>query len=208
MKCDEMFRDGRMREQLTVRQIQTPGPARKKIPVRFQVRAGFPGFAHFVHRLIRFFFFQAKIRELEKPVVGLCMIDEFIPIYDDEMEPYYKCNICGKIGEANMMATHVMALSHIQKTFEKMFPEDPKFIDMPRAELEELVDRFKENDKLYLVNTFRSDLLFPWPDRKAPWAVEQGGDGIVPPYARELIKSSELNFDDHPVCVSSNLVKL
>ena len=203
-----MFYDGRMREQLTVRQIPTPGAARKKIPVRFQVRAHFPGLAHRTRisspskmLRIRIKIFtppQAKIKELEKPAIGLCMIDEFIPIYDEEMEPYYKCNICAKIGEANMMATHVMALSHIQKTFEAMFPEDPKFIDMPRAELEEHVDRFKENDKLYLVNTFRSDLLFPWPDRKAPWAVEQGGNGVVPPFARELIKTTDKNLE-HPV---------
>ena len=50
------------------------------------------------------------------------------------------------------------------------------------------MDRFNQLDKLYLIKTYTSGLLYPWDQDKAPWTVEQGGDGQIPQFARENLK--------------------
>ena len=104
-------------------------------------------------------------------MVGLACVDEFIPIYNDEMEPYYQCNLCGNIGEANALYNHVLNAKHQQKFFEKKFPEDPRVLDLRRPDLLRLATRFDEKSclKFYpkrLIRTYESDLLFPWPQGK------------------------------------------
>lgn len=110
MECTDLLERGELLEPLVVRQIPNPKPLRIKIPVRL----------------------QAKIREVSKPVIGLQCIDEFIPNYDPEMEPYYTCNLCGMKGESNGMLSHVTNATHQRKVIEEKFLDDPRFIDLPR----------------------------------------------------------------------------
>ena len=51
-------------------------------------------------------------------MVGLKFVDEFIPDYDDEIEPYYECALCGNQGEANAMFNHLLGRNHRAKFFE------------------------------------------------------------------------------------------
>ncbi len=42
------------------------------------------------------------------------------------------------------------------------------------------------------MRTYESDLMYPWSQGKAPWAVEQGGDGQVPDNAREKVGTHDV----------------
>ena len=101
---------GHLLEPLLIRQVPNPKPVKHKIPVRL----------------------QAKIREIPKPVIGLQCIEEFMPHYDPEAEPYYECFLCGSRGEANCMFSHVTSGSHQRKVLQAKYPNDLKFIDPPR----------------------------------------------------------------------------
>ena len=72
------------------------------------------------------------------------------------------------------------------------FPDDPRLVDLRVSDLRQLSQRFDERELLKsypkrLVRTYESDLMYPWSQGKAPWSVEQGGDGHVPDNAREKV---------------------
>ena len=43
-----------------------------------------------------------------------------------------------------------------------------------------------ENHHTDWITTYRGDLSFPWPAGKAPWSIEQGGNGTAPRGARVI----------------------
>ena len=146
----------------TVIPIPNPPPTKVKIPIRLHV----------------------KIRETREPVVGLEYVREYIPESDQEMEPYYKCEICGCQGIANGMFSHLMGLKHRQMFIERKYP-DGLHIGLNQMECLRIAEKHAENG-LNLSEKIRaiySDLEYPWPPEKAPWARERGGTGIPPPGA-------------------------
>lgn len=69
-------------------QIPNPRPSRVKVPVRL----------------------HQKIRECPDPIVGLDFISEILPVSDPEMEPHYRCGLCGNQGIANGMFAHLTGM--------------------------------------------------------------------------------------------------
>ena len=59
-----------------------------------------------------------KVLEAMDPVVGLKYITEFLSSSDQEMEPYYQCELCGNHGQANGMMSHVLGTKHREKFME------------------------------------------------------------------------------------------
>ena len=166
----------------------------------------------------------------------MACVDEFIPIFDKELEPKYQCNLCTVTGEANGLFNHVIQFKHREaffhvrniiffwrdffycKSFLKAkFPNDPRFFDLNRDDMRRVAERYDELPRLRnrgecQINTFESDLLYPWPPKKAPWCVEQGGDGIVPPFARENISASgqvnHISWKSYEVAVLLALIRV
>ena len=58
--------------------------------------------------------------------------------------------------------------------------------DPTKTQLLRIANKYSENDKKLsgLIKTIQSDLEYPWPPSKAPWAVERGGSGVPPVGAR------------------------
>merc|ERR1712142_1032349 len=69
-----------------VRAIANPESVKKKVPMRL----------------------HEKVRETKDPVVGLKFVKEFIPVSDPEMDPHYRCELCGNQGSSNGMFSHLM----------------------------------------------------------------------------------------------------
>ena len=67
-----------------------------------------------------------KLRECSATVVGLDFIHEIIACSSPEVEPYYKCILCGNQGEANGMYSHLFGRKHRQKFLEEMFPDNSR----------------------------------------------------------------------------------
>lgn len=142
--------------------IPNPLPTKVKIPIRL----------------------HNKIRESREPVIGLDYVREFIPESDPEMEPYYRCEICGSQGIANGMFSHLMGLKHRQMVIERHF-DDGHHIGLNQMECLKIATKLAENNCNLgeKIRCFYSDLDYPWPPEKAPWARERGGSGIAPPGA-------------------------
>ena len=92
-------RDDKMRSGLVVSEkmpgvIQVPNPesAKVKVPRRLQER----------------------VRDTEEPAVGLRYIREFLTMSDPEMEPFYRCELCGSQGTSNSIFSHLMGFKHRQ----------------------------------------------------------------------------------------------
>ena len=73
------------------------------------------------------------------------------------------------------MLKHLLSRDH-QETFLK----DLAKIDVNLVNLQEEIEKVKENGKSELISTIYSDELMPWPEGLAPWSVAQGGIGIPP----------------------------
>ena len=52
------------------------------------------------------------------------------------------------------------------------------------SKLIDMANRHAENYRTDLIRTHWGDTLYPWPAGKAPWSIEQGGNGIAPTGAR------------------------
>ena len=78
------------------------------------------------------------------------------------------------------MLKHLLSRDH-QETFLK----DLAKIDVNLVNLQEEIEKVKENGKSELITTIYSDELMPWPEGLAPWSVEQGGIGIPPTQVRK-----------------------
>jgi len=143
-------------------QIPNPRPSRVKVPVRL----------------------HQKIRECQDPIVGLNWIVEILPVSDPEMEPHYRCGLCGNQGIANGMFAHLTGRTHRKNFFEKIYKCD---MDLSQEKLLKLATKHAENeDKLdKKIETRKSDDDYPWPVGKAPWSVERGGSGVPPDRAPE-----------------------
>jgi len=124
-----------------------------------------------------------KVLEAMDPVVGLKYITEYLPSSDQEMEPHYQCELCGSQGQANGMMSHVLGTKHREN-----FMDTKRGIrnNLSRDALLRAVKPYSENHRRLndLITTKISDLEYPWPPGKAPWAAEWGGSG-VPPVVRE-----------------------
>eukprot|EP00092_Neocalanus_flemingeri_P031563 GFUD01034274.1.p1 GENE.GFUD01034274.1~~GFUD01034274.1.p1 ORF type:complete len:402 (-),score=123.26 GFUD01034274.1:32-1237(-) len=151
--------------ELGVRPIPNPESTKKKVPICL----------------------QEKIRETLEPVVGLKYVTEFIAVSDAEMEPHYECELCGAVGQSNMMLSHLMGQKHRQRFLEEISAGDLRMVSLSQAELLRIAKEFNENNQKLseLIRTSRSDERYPWPPGKAPWAVERGGSGIPPDGARD-----------------------
>jgi len=145
-----------------VKPIANPESVKKKIPVRLHER----------------------VRDSKDPVVGLSYVTEYLPESDPEMEPFYECSLCGNQGQANGMFSHVMGGNH-RKQFMAMVVKHGSS-NPTRSQLLRIANKYSENDKKLsiLIKTIQSDLEYPWPPSKAPWAVERGGSGVPPVGAR------------------------
>merc|ERR1712142_412931 len=82
-----------------VRAIANPESVKKKVPIRL----------------------HEKVRETKDPVVGLKFVKEFIPVSDPEMDPQYRCELCGNQGSSNGMFSHLMGYKHRKSYVEKSF---------------------------------------------------------------------------------------
>lgn len=69
-----------------------------------------------------------------------------------------------------------------------MLPKSGFLLNHLVAELIKLATEYDQKDRPHLVTTYESDLLFRWPVKKSPWCTEMGGDGDVPPNAREVVQ--------------------
>ena len=126
----------------------------------------------------------AKIKHSEDPVVGLRYLTEYVPASDLEQEPYYTCDLCDNEGEASSMLCHIMGRKHRAAYLTAKDPSSAaRFEAMPSRELMSRAAYAAENRKLHRLKTVKGDITFPWPAGKAPWAIEQGGEGVAPPGA-------------------------
>lgn len=128
-----------------------------------------------------------KIQKYPDPVVGLKFVEEFICLSNEELEPRYECSLCGSVGDTNAMLSHVLGKKHRQKFFEKKYRGreiSSKYM------LAKMAKDYAENEKTYRIRTHRSDARYPWPAGKAPWSIEQGGNGIAPVGLRGTVVTS------------------
>jgi len=141
-----------------IRPIPNPKPLKVKIPMRLAER----------------------VKGATEPVVGLAFITELLTESDPEMEPHYECELCGSLGTSNSMFSHLMGFKHRQAfAVEKL---GQRYAGMSQKELLNFANDHSENKKKLslLIRTTRSDLKYPWPAGKAPWAEAMGGSGIAP----------------------------
>ena len=73
------------------------------------------------------------------------------------------------------MLKHLLSRDH-----QESYLKDLAKIDVNLINLQEEIEKVKENGKSELITTIYSDELMPWPEGLAPWSVEQGGIGIPP----------------------------
>jgi len=151
-----------------VRPIPNPESVKKKIPIRL----------------------HEKIKTTKDPVIGLQFVDELLTESDAEMEPHYNCTLCGNQGSSNGMFSHLMGAKHRQKVVEETSQKNASL--MSKNDLLKYAMKHSQNEKLLsaIIKTTFSDLLYPWPPMKAPWAIERGGSGIPPPGARSAKDSA------------------
>jgi len=148
-----------------VRAIANPESVKKKVPIRL----------------------HEKVRETKDPVVGLKFVKEFIPVSDPEMDPHYRCELCGNQGSSNGMFSHLMGYKHRKSYVEKTFGSHNSGA-MSQDQLLRIAKNNSENDLQLstLIQTTMSDEEYPWPPGKAPWSLEQRGEGVAPEIAKEV----------------------
>jgi len=148
-----------------VRAIANPESVKKKVPIRL----------------------HEKVRETKDPVVGLKFVKEFIPVSDPEMDPHYRCELCGNQGSSNGMFSHLMGYKHRRSYVEKTLGSHNSGA-MSQDQLLRIAKNNSENDLQLstLIQTTMSDEEYPWPPGKAPWSLEQRGEGVAPEIAKEV----------------------
>lgn len=124
-----------------------------------------------------------KLLEVQKPYAGLKFVQEILSVTKADKAPHYFCKLCNFDGDAEAMLNHLLCRDH-QETFLK----DLAKIDVNLVNLEEEMEKVKENGKTELLATIYSDELMPWPEGLAPWSVEQGGIGIPPTLQQSKMK--------------------
>jgi len=127
-----------------------------------------------------------KLLEVHKPYAGLKFIQEILSVTKADKDPHYYCKLCNFDGGTEAMLNHLLCRDH-QENFLKNLAQ----IDVNLVNLEEEIEKVKENGKTELLATIYSDELMPWPEGLAPWSVEQGGIGIPPTSQLNKIKKQK-----------------
>jgi len=124
--------------------------------------------------------------QVQKPYAGLKFIQEILSVTKADKDPHYLCKLCNFGGDTEVMLNHLLCRDH-----QEAFLKDLVKIDVNLVNLEEEIDKVKENGSTKLLATIYSDELMPWPEGLAPWNVEQGGIGIPPTLQQNRMKKQK-----------------